>query len=66
MPGLALLEEHRDSIVLKLVRQLQAAAVGRLRLRDWAKRRDRRELVRGAQAQFRKYIALRDWGQLEI
>ena len=50
--------------MLRLVRQLQAAAVGRLRLRDWVKRRDRRELVRVAQAQFRKYIALRDWGQL--
>ena len=60
--GLALLEEIRDAIVLKLLRQLQAEVFKRFRLRDWVKRRDQRELIRVCQRQFRKYIALRDWG----
>ena len=61
--GLALLEEFRDNIVLKLVRQLQAEVISRFRLREWKKRRDQRELIRVCQRQFRKYIALRDWGE---
>ena len=61
--SLALLEEFRDNIVLKLVRQLQAEVISRFRLREWKKRRDQRELIRVCQRQFRKYIALRDWGE---
>merc|ERR1712029_851264 len=30
--------------------------------KDFAKRRDQRELLKVCQRQFRKYIALRDWG----
>lgn len=60
--GLALLEEIRDAIVLKLVRQLQAEVFKKFKMRDWEKRRDQRELIRVCQRQFRKYIALRDWG----
>ena len=60
-----MLEEIRDAIVMKLLRQLQAEVIKRFRVRDWAKRRDQRELIRVCQRQFRKYIALRDWGKNE-
>ena len=60
--GLALLEEIRDAIVLKLVRQLQAEVYKKIKKEDWEKRRDQKELIRVCQRQFRKFIALRDWG----
>ena len=60
--GLAHLEEIRDAIVLKLVRQLQAEVYKRIKKEDWEKRRDQKELIRVCQRQFRKFIALRDWG----
>ena len=61
--GLALLEEARDAIVLKLVRQLQAEVYKKIKSEDWKKRRDQKELIRVCQRQFRKFIALRDWGE---
>ena len=61
--GLALLEEARDAIVLKLVRQLQAEVFKKIKSEDWKKRRDQKELIRVCQRQFRKFIALRDWGE---
>ena len=64
--GLALLEEVRDSIVLKLVRQLQGEVFKRMKNRDWVKRRDQRELIRVCQRQFRMFIDLRDWGEIDF
>ena len=61
--GLALLEVARDAIVLKLVRQLQAEVYKKIKSEDWKKRRDQKELIRVCQRQFRKFIALRDWGE---
>jgi myosin heavy subunit len=60
--ALAFLEEKRDNIVLKLLRNLQGEMLLRIRGRVFAKRRDQRELLVVCQRQFRKYQALRDWG----
>merc|ERR1711963_874940 len=60
--ALAFLEEKRDDIVLKLVRMLQGEVLKRIRGRVYEKKRDQRELIKVAQRNFRKYMALRDWG----
>merc|ERR1719187_3198793 len=56
------LEEVRDDIVLKLLRKIQGQIRKVFRYRDFERRRDQRELLTVCQRQFRKYIALRDWG----
>ena len=60
--ALAILEEARDDIVLKLVRYIQGEIFKRLRNKEYVKRRDQRELIRICQRNFRKYVALREWG----
>jgi myosin heavy chain 6/7 len=60
--ALALLEEKRDDIVLKLVRYLQGQALKYMRTKIFKKRYDQRELIKVCQRQFRKYMALREWG----
>ena len=60
--ALALLEEMRDDIVLKLLRMVQGEVRLRFRSREWARRRDQRELLVVCQRQFRKYMAMREWG----
>ena len=60
--ALAVLEEKRDDIVLKLVRYLQGQAYKHLKFQGFAKRRDQRELIVVCQRNFRKYMALREWG----
>ena len=60
--ALAVLEEKRDDIVLKLVRYLQGQAYKHLKFQGFAKRRDQRELLVVCQRNFRKYMALREWG----
>merc|ERR1719342_945085 len=60
--AMAKLEEERDSIVIKLIRKLQGEVYRLKKSREFAKRRDQRELIKVCQRQFRKYIALRDWG----
>jgi len=64
--ALAFLEEKRDDIVLKLVRFLQGEVYKRIKGASYCKRRDQRELIKVCQRQFRKYIALRDWGWFVI
>merc|ERR1719187_1912268 len=64
--ALAFLEEKRDDIVLKLVRFMQGEALKRIKGVSFGKRRDQRELIKVCQRQFRKYIALRDWGWFVI
>merc|ERR1712223_1968201 len=64
--SLAFLEELRDTLVLRMLRNLQGEIYRRLRFRDFEKRRDQRELIRVGQRQFRKYQALRDWGWFVI
>jgi myosin heavy chain 6/7 len=60
--ALALLEEKRDDIVLNLIRWTQGCMYGFVRRKDFAKRRDQRELLKVIQRNFRKYMQLRNWG----
>merc|ERR1712183_330879 len=60
--ALAGLEEARDDIVLKLLRMLQGQVYKRIKGAVYKKKRDQRELIKVAQRNFRKYMALRDWG----
>merc|ERR1719249_537246 len=60
--SLAKLEEARDEIVMKLVRYLQGEVYKRLRNVVYEKKRGQRELIVVCQRQFRKYMAMRDWG----
>ena len=64
--ALAGLEEARDDIVIKLVRFLQGEVLKRLRRVVYERRRDQRELIKVAQRNFRKYLAMRDWGWFVI
>merc|ERR1719259_989915 len=64
--ALAFLEEKRDDIVLKLVRYMQGEVLKRIRGKEYGKRRDQRELIKVCQRQFRKFMALRDWGWFVI
>merc|ERR1719433_1412541 len=64
--ALAGLEEARDDIVIKLVRFLQGEVLKRMRTVVYFKKRDQRELIKVAQRNFRKYLAMRDWGWFVI
>merc|ERR1719420_608150 len=64
--SLAKLEEARDEIVMKLVRYLQGEVFKRIRGRVYEKKRGQRELIVVCQRQFRKYMAMRDWGWFVI
>merc|ERR1719391_236085 len=64
--ALAKLEEARDEIVNKLIRFIQGQCYQRIRFRDFAKRRDQRELIKVCQRQFRKFMSMRDWGWFVI
>merc|ERR1719483_847041 len=60
--ALAGLEEARDGLVIKWLRFLQGEIFKRVRSRVYEKRRDQRELIKGAQRNFRKFLSMRDWG----
>jgi len=64
--ALAFLEEKRDDIVLKLLRMMQGQAYKHIKNKIWERKRDQRELIKVCQRNFRKYIALRDWGWFVI
>merc|ERR1719312_2398764 len=64
--ALAKLEEDRDELVLKWLRMIQGEIYKRIRGRVWAAKRDQRELLVVCQRNFRKYMALRDWGWFVI
>merc|ERR1719179_82697 len=64
--ALAKLEEERDELVLKWLRMIQGEVYKRVRGRVWANKRDQRELLNVCQRNFRKYMALRDWGWFVI
>merc|ERR1712051_1134151 len=56
----------RDDIVIKLVRYMQGEVLKRVRTPVFEKKRDQRELIKVAQRNFRKYLAMRDWGWFVI
>merc|ERR1712168_291435 len=60
--ALAGLEEARDGLVIKWIRFMQGEVYKRIRNRVYEKKRDQRELIKVAQRNFRKYLAMRDWG----
>merc|ERR1719315_84878 len=60
--ALAFLEEKRDDIVLKLLRMLQGQVRKVMKTPIWERKRDQRELIKVCQRNFRKYMALREWG----
>merc|ERR1711975_48774 len=64
--ALAFLEEKRDDIVLKLLRMMQGQVYKRIKGKLYEKKRDQRELIKVCQRQFRKFMALRDWGWFVI
>eukprot|EP00092_Neocalanus_flemingeri_P001365 GFUD01001457.1.p1 GENE.GFUD01001457.1~~GFUD01001457.1.p1 ORF type:complete len:1604 (+),score=483.37 GFUD01001457.1:563-4813(+) len=64
--ALAFLEENRDDIVLKLLRMMQGQVLKHIKNKSFEKRRDQRELIKVCQRNFRKYMALRDWGWFVI
>merc|ERR1712098_820006 len=64
--ALAFLEEMRDDIVLRLLRMLQGEIRLRYRSIEAKKRINQRELLVVCQRQFRKYMALREWGWFVI
>merc|ERR1719369_2540080 len=64
--ALGVLEEKRDSIVNRLIRYLQGECLKRILYKEYARRRDQRELLVVIQRNFKKYQALRDWGWFVI
>merc|ERR1712243_84103 len=64
--ALAKLEEARDDIVIKLLRMLQGQVYKHIKTKVYEKKRDQRELIKVAQRNFRKYLAMRDWGWFVI
>ena len=64
--ALAFLEEKRDDIVLRLVRYMQGECLKRIRGVVYKRKHDQRELIKVCQRNFRKYMALRDWGWFVI
>merc|ERR1711862_677332 len=64
--ALAGLEEARDGLVIKWIRFIQVEIFKRIRGRVYEKKRDQRELIKVAQRNFRKYLAMRDWGWFVI
>merc|ERR1719437_110094 len=60
--ALAGLEEARDDLVLKWVRMIQGEVLKRVRGKVYEKKRDQRELIKVCQRNFRKFLAMRDWG----
>merc|ERR1719300_1186664 len=64
--ALAKLEENRDELVIKWLRFLQGEVYKRVKNVKFGKKRDQRELIKVAQRNFRKYMALRDWGWFVI
>merc|ERR1719394_525195 len=64
--ALAKLEEERDELVLKWLRMMVGEVYMKVKGERYAKKRDQRELIKVAQRNFRKYMALRDWGWFVI
>merc|ERR1719260_594661 len=56
------LEEERDKLVIKWVRMIQGEVLKRIRGAVYKKKFDQRELIKVGQRNFRKYLAMRDWG----
>jgi len=60
--ALAILEENRDELVMKLVSWFQGEAFGKMARVRYQTKYDQRDLMRVIQRNYRKYMMLRDWG----
>merc|ERR1739848_155073 len=60
--ALADLDEHRDNIVLKLVRWMQGQCYGYTKRQVYQVKFDQRELMKVIQRNYRKFASLRNWG----
>jgi myosin heavy subunit len=60
--ALAVLEENRDDIVMKMLRWFQGTAYGVLARKRYQIKSDQRDLTKIIQRNYRKYMMLRDWG----
>ena len=60
--ALAALEESRDELVMKLLRNCQGQCFGYLRRKVYQQKFDQRELIKVIQRNYRKYFELREWG----
>ena len=60
--ALAALEECRDEIVMKLLRNTQGQCFAYLRRKVYQQKSDQRELMKVIQRNFKKYFDLREWG----
>merc|ERR1719466_447330 len=60
------LEECRDKLVIKWIRQIQGEVLKRVRGAVYRKKYDQRELIKVAQRNFRKFLENRDWGWFVI
>merc|ERR1711988_1443882 len=65
--ALALLEEWRDDIVVKMIRWMQGRTFGFIK-REWVYQRrwEQRNLIKVIQANFRKYFMLKHWGWFQL
>lgn len=64
--ALALLEECRDDIVVRLIRWMQGNCFGHLKRKVYQQKSDQRELMKVIQRNYRKYIYLRDWPWFQL
>merc|ERR1711874_30689 len=64
--ALAMLEEARDMLVIKWIRFMQGEVFKRIPNKKKKKKKKKKELIKVAQRNFRKYLAMRDWGRFTI
>merc|ERR1711936_1031033 len=64
--ALAALEEVRDEIVNRLIRNMQGQCFGFLRRKVYNTKYDQRELMKVIQRNYRKYMLLRDWKWFDL
>merc|ERR1712223_182488 len=64
--ALAALEEIRDDIVNKLIRNMQGQCFGHMRRKVYSTKYDQRELMKVIQRNYRKYMLLRDWPWFDL
>ena len=63
---LGYLEEVRDEKVTKLLRMLQGTCYGFIQRKDFARRKQQRDLLGVLQRAFRRFLTLRHWGWFSI
>jgi len=60
--ALGMMEELRDGIVFVLIRKIQGEVLKRVRVPVYNQKYEQRELINVCQRNFKKFLAVRDWG----